>query len=374
MGSPLEPNRLPTRHGSRVRLLALVTDGFGASGGIARYNCDLMTALGRCDDFIEVLALPRFGSAGSALPERVIQIEATANAYRWALRAVGLALDGRTDVIFCGHLNAAPFAARLAKAAGLPLWIQVHGVEAWQDRGPRFRSALQRASLVTSVSRHTRGRLLSWCDLDPQRVRVLPNTFDAGHAPAERRSDLVERYGLDGRKVILTVGRIAAAERYKGHDRVIRCLPQLMGTHPDVSYLIVGTGDDQRRLEELSRDLGVGDEVIFAGHVATAELRDHYALADVFAMPSTGEGFGIVFLEAAASGLPVIGGNRDGSVDALADGALGMPVDPDDLPSLAKALMDALTSSKPSPVSVTERFAFDNFSRQVHELVQKFCH
>ena len=94
------------------------------------------------------------------------------------------------------------------------------------------------------------------------------------------------------------------------------------------AYLVVGDGDDRQRLEELAQTTGVAHAMQFAGHVPHRELPDYFRLADVFVMPSTGEGFGIAFLEAAASGLPVIGGNRDGSVDALADGTIGTLVDP----------------------------------------------
>ena len=119
--------------------------------------------------------------------------------------------------------------------------------------------------------------------------------------------------------MLLTVSRLAASERYKGHDRVISVLPRVLERSPDVAYLVVGDGDDRQRLEEMAQKAGVAHAMRFAGHVPHQELPDYFRLADVFVMPSTGEGFGIVFLEAAASGLPVIGGNRDGSVDALAE-------------------------------------------------------
>ena len=97
---------------------------------------------------------------------------------------------------------------------------------------------------------------------------------------------------------------------------------------PNAIYLIAGAGDDKQRLEHLAAERGLAGRVVFTGHVPADELPSYYALADVFAMPSTGEGFGIVFLEAAACGLPVIAGNADGSVDALGEGQIGCLVDP----------------------------------------------
>src|SRR5262249_13068089 len=155
-----------------------------------------------------------------------------------------------------------------------------------------------------------------------------PNTVTSGYTPRPRRDDLISRHGLMGRRIILTVGRLAASERYKGHDRLIAALPGVLLRVPDIAYLIVGGGDDQSRLEHLASESGITDRVTFAGHVPDEELPDYFALAHVFAMPSTGEGFGIVFLEAAATGVQIIGGNRDGSVDALAEGRIGRLVDP----------------------------------------------
>jgi phosphatidyl-myo-inositol dimannoside synthase len=149
-------------------------------------------------------------------------------------------------------------------------------------------------------------------------------------------------------------------------------LPAVAERCPDVLYLIVGRGDDRSRLESLAAETVVSDRVRFAGEVAADELPDVYNLANVFAMPSTCEGFGIAFLEALASGVPVIGGKRDGSVDPLADGALGRIIDPDDREELVSALVAALSSEPIVDLVVAERFAFAKFTRHVHLLVQTF--
>jgi len=354
-----------------MNILALLTDGLGAGGGIARYNRDLLAALAASRRVREVSVLPRFGDAGGAAPAKVHQHAACPGRSEWVVRAVALAARQRVDAVLCGHLYAVPLAAAIAGVRRVPLWVQVHGTDAWEPLGALHRRSLSAAALITSVSRYTRTRLLAWADVHPHRVRVLPNTVDAAYAPRPRRDDLLARYGLAGRRIILTVGRLAALERYKGHDRIIAALPGILARVPDAAYLVVGSGDDQPRLARLAAQAGVATSVVFAGQVPEGELADHFGLAHAFAMPSTGEGFGIVFLEAAASGLPVIAGNADGSVDALADGRIGRLVDPLNVAEIEAALVDALEGrhSVPGAAEETHRFAFPRFVAHVDTLV-----
>ena len=357
--------------GAPARVLALLTDGFGASGGIAQYNRDLLTALSETPAIGGIVVLPRFGDAAAVRPAKIVQLTAMPGRVAWIAQSLRLAMQRHFDVIFCGHLNAAPLAALIARLTRTPLWLQVHGIEAWARPGRAVRAATQQADLVTAVSRFTRQKLLTWSDIDPARVRVLPNTFEARQACSETPVDVIARHGLAGRKVILTVGRLASGERYKGHDRIIKALSEVRGQCPQAIYLVAGSGDDQPRLEALAAAVGVREHVVFAGQVPPDELQDYFQLANVFAMPSTGEGFGIVFLEAAASGLPIVAGNRDGSTDALADGALGTLIDPEDQAALVTALVDRLRQKRPSsPPAAIQRFAFANFASQVGKLVR----
>jgi phosphatidylinositol alpha-1,6-mannosyltransferase len=352
-----------------MRILALLTDGFGAAGGIARYNQDLMLALSLCSDVSEVIALPRFSVGAPTVPAKVRQLAPSAGRTLWSVRSLALTLRQEFNAVFCGHLYAVPLAAGLAHMRRVPLWVQVHGIEAWQRRGIVHQRALATAALVTSVSRYTRTRLLSWADVAPHRVRVLPNTFSARYAPRPARADLIDRLGLAGRRVILTVGRLSTRERYKGHDRLIAAMPAILSRVPDAVYLIVGSGDDRSRLERLALETGVAEHVVLAGHVQDVELPDYFSLAHVFAMPSTGEGFGIVFIEAAASGLPVIGGNRDGSSDALAEGCIGRLVNPHSRAEIEATVVGALEGRYPARAVEVQRFSFSQFASHVDELV-----
>jgi phosphatidylinositol alpha-1,6-mannosyltransferase len=357
-----------------MRVLALITDGFGGHGGIARYNGDLMRALARSAVVDELIALPRFAGAAADRPREVEQLPPSPGAVAWSVRAAMLALRRRPDMIFCGHLNAAPLGAALARLLARPLWLQLHGIEAWSRRSRLIRRAVEAVTLATSVSRYTRDRFLGWANVEPQRVRVLPNTVAERFGPRAPRADLRTRYGIEGRKVILTVGRLASSERYKGHDSIIRCLPEIRRRVPEVRYLVVGAGDDRSRLAQLAAEQGVGDLVTFAGAVLEAELPDHYALADVFAMPSRGEGFGIAFLEAAACGVPVIGTREGGSWDALREGHLGTAVEAGNAPALSEALIAALTGAASGNAGAVDVFRRASFEAHVDTLVRHLAH
>lgn len=163
-----------------MRLLALVTDGFGASGSIARYNLDLMTALAQSPRVSKIDLLPRFGAAAAAVPAKVRQLAPHPGRAVWSARALALAAEHRFDAVFCGYLDAAPLAAAIAGLRRVPLWVQAHGIESERRPGAVRRRALAAAVLVTSASRHARARLLAWTDLAPHRVRVLPGLLDTG--------------------------------------------------------------------------------------------------------------------------------------------------------------------------------------------------
>jgi phosphatidylinositol alpha-1,6-mannosyltransferase len=356
-----------------LRVLALVPDTFGGAGGIAEYNRHFLSSLAACDCVSEVVIAPRWGATAESLPNRVRQLNPRRGRFAYSLSVCRSIFAVRGfDLVVCGHGYMAPLAALLARLLRAKLWVELHGVEAWHPASWSQRRAMLGATMLTAVSRHTRRRVLAWLPIDPQKVRVLPNTVDSRFTPGPKPRYLIERHHLHGRKVLLTVSRLVAAERYKGHDRVIHALPHVLLRHPNAVYIIAGDGDDRIRLEALVEAVGVGSAVRFVGQVAAPELLDYYRLCDLFVMPSTGEGFGIVFLEASASGAPVIGGNRDGSVDALAEGQIGTLVDPDDSSGLIDAIVGALDREQQQSVRRVEdrRFALENFTGHVHDLVR----
>lgn len=354
-----------------MRILALVTEAFGAMGGIAEYNRQLLKVMAGTEGIEEVLVLPRRGAPCPDRPFAKLSVLAPhANRIDFAVAAVKTAVMERPfGLIFCGHIYMAPLAHLIARATGAPLWIQAHGIDAWTPLSPLHRRAIETATLVTSVSRHTRTRLFEWTDLDPIRAKILPCTVDPRFSVGPKPDYLIKRHGLKDRRVLLTVSRLDATERYKGQDRVIEVMPQILDHAPDAVYLVIGEGDERPRLEALAVRAGVADNVHFLGSISNEELPDYMRLADVYVMPSTAEGFGIVFLEAMASGARVIGGNRDGSLDPLRDGVAGSAVDPEDPDAIKSAICTALDQPGGS-LDAAAIFSLDHFADHVTGLLR----
>ena len=218
--------------------------------------------------------------------------------------------------------------------------VFTHGVEVWQPLGWPRGAALRHADLVIGPSADTvqhliskqhiptgRVQRLSW-GLDPEFEARLETTVAPSPPPGFPRSG----------GVILTVGRWDSGERYKGADTLISALPRVLKSAPDTSLVLVGDGDDRPRLEQLARDLEISKHAHFLHGLTPDELFACYANCDVFALPSSGEGFGLVFLEAMAHAKPVIGGAHGGIPDIVEDGATGLLVPYGDVERLAQAL------------------------------------
>jgi phosphatidylinositol alpha-1,6-mannosyltransferase len=267
------------------------------------------------------------------------------------LFACGLGIARRKECgdIHIGHLYLGVIGLALNRWLHLPYVVYLHGGEmAPYMRFRPIRAVTRRvicgARLVVVNSPFTR-RLYETLGMSHPRVEIVllsPATerFRPDVDPHAARV----KYGLDGRRVILTVGRLV--ER-KGHDVVIRALGQVRQSVGPVRYVIAGSGPEEQRLRVLARDLGCQDSVQFVGPVSPEELPLLYASCDVFVMPSRAlgpaqrdgvEGFGIVFLEAGACAKPVIGGRSGGIADAVVDGVTGILVDPSDVDEVARTV------------------------------------
>lgn len=347
-----------SHHSVRPRLHFWSPGLFDFKGGIQVFSQFLLTALQdlypsmQCDAFL----------MHDRAPNRSIDSDQThfhycghvplkARTPTFAAQVLAAGLWQMPDLVLTTHLNFTVAAYRLKQIAKIPYWTMAHGFEAWEIDRPQVLQALSHADRILAVSHYTRDRLLENGKIDPNRVQVLPNTFDADRfRVAQKPGYLLERYGLKpNQPVILTVNRLAAGESFHSYDQVLHSLPLIQKAIPNVHYLIVGKGNDRERLEQLIQAKQLQDCVTLAGFVSDEELPNYYNLCDVFAMPSKLEGFGIVYLEALASGKPVVGG-LDGAIDALDQGRLGATIDPDNVPLLAETLIQILQQHYPNPL------------------------
>jgi glycosyltransferase involved in cell wall biosynthesis len=353
------------------------------SGSLARALSDAvgesnLTLLVRNDTSAQVRSVLGQGVASASIGALPSSLRAVAFAGLVFLRAV----RNRPDLIITTHLNFGPFAAAVRRKAKIPYWVALHGYESWKIQRRSQEGAVRAADLLLPVSAFTREQVMTRYEVPAERMHLLPDTFDPerfniGPKPLH----LLARCGLsENDRVILTVGRLSSAEAYKGHDRLIRALPRVRKKIADAKYLIVGAGDDRPRLEALAWEEKVANDVLFADRVEHDELPDYYRLCDLFAMPSTGEGFGIVFLEALAAGKPVLAGNADGARDALAGGELGVLVDPKDETALAESMVSLLAGTYPHPLvyepeqlraRAIERFGPRRFKEAVATLLRE---
>jgi phosphatidylinositol alpha-1,6-mannosyltransferase len=343
-------------------MLALVTDAFGGRGGIAQYNRDFLGALAETDAVSSITVLPRQGPDLAVPPERIEQIPALTNWIAYSVVALRTALFRPFDLVFCGHLFMAPLAALITRLNGAKLIVQTHGIEAWPRPSRTQRAALEAADLVLCVSRYTRAAVLSWAAITPERVLVLPDTVREVFTPGDGSTQRAA-LALQGKRVLLTVGRMDSRECYKGHDRVIAAISELVVMGHDIYYLVVGEGADRARIEALARDVGVSERVRFLGAVGLKSLMEIYRMADLFVMPSTGEGFGVAFLEAMASGTPALGLDVAGARDALADGELGTAVSKAEFTAaLARLLVEPKPDSGALAAATWARFGRQAFA------------
>jgi glycosyltransferase involved in cell wall biosynthesis len=347
-----------------VRILHAGTDSFGGYGGIALYNREFIAAMASHPAVEEVVVVPRIiVGPEETLPEKVTFVTEAARgrlAYLNALRGT----RGRFDLVVCAHVNLLPIVRLIAKN---PL-LMLYGIEAWKPlRDPVSNRLLRRLRGVISISDITRERFAGWSHYGGPSL-LLPNSIRAewyGIRPKNR--DLLARCGLAGKRVLMTLGRVVAAERYKGFDEVLEVLPDL---DADVSYVIAGGGNDVPRLKRKAASLGVAGRVVFTGLFPEEEKADLYNLADVYVMPSRGEGFGFVLLEALACGVPVIASCLDGGREALRGGELGQLVDPTNPAEIRMAIRDALRSGagKRIPAGL-EYFSYEKFEQRTHAII-----
>jgi phosphatidylinositol alpha-1,6-mannosyltransferase len=242
----------------------------------------------------------------------------------------------RHDLIIATHWALGSSAVYLSRLHPKKVMVVLHGSEVLRKRNwleyRRFAHTLRHASLVVAVSEAVKRETLRVSDVDPDRITVIHNGTDPDlFRPAPPSRELAARLGLEDRRVIITVARLADR---KGHDTIVRALPRILKRHPNAAYLVVGGHPPAiEALRSLASSLGVEKQVVFTGRIPNPETVAHYNLAEVFALisrdvPRKFEGFGISLVEAGACEKPVVAGRSGGVPEVVEDGVTGYVVDP----------------------------------------------
>ncbi|PYT46521.1 MAG: hypothetical protein DMG44_20375 [Acidobacteria bacterium] len=288
----------------------------------------------------------------------------------------------KVKVVLAAHPNLGPLVqAMRVVAPRLKSIVCTHGVEVWEPLSALRRRALRHASVVLAPSRDTADHVASEQQVARERIRVLhwglDPQFEALLAPG---SQAFPPGDFPAGRVILTVGRWLATERYKGMDTLITALPRLLTRWPELQLALAGEGDDRAWLEDLSEQNGVNRHVHFLSGLSSAELAGCYGACEMFALPSRGEGFGLVYLEAMARGKPVIGGAHGGAPEIIQDGISGYLVPHGDAIQLATSIETLLADPAHAKEMgargkqrVEREFRFNVFAKAFKKILREQC-
>lgn len=246
-----------------------------------------------------------------------------------------------------------------------------HGIEVWR-KIPRWKQCfIQRHVKIWAVSNYTAQILERHHQVFPANIEVLNNALDPFFTiPHQFKKPqlLLDRYGLnENQSILLSVTRLSKHETKKGYDKVIELLPLVINEFPNLHYLLCGKLDteEKHRLEQLIEKENLKQHISLIDFIHDEEMVMHYLLADTFILPSKKEGFGLVFIEAAACGSKIISGNIDGSTDAMLNGELGRMVNPDKPEEIKEAIINSLNQPHNHQTALNiQKKCLLNFSHQ----------
>jgi phosphatidyl-myo-inositol dimannoside synthase len=278
------------------------------------------------------------------------------------------------DWLFFTHLSVAKVQSFVPARICRPYAVFLHGIEAWRPLGQELESVLKGAALRVANSAFTARRIQR---MHPTIGEVLPCPLALSADKLILEQAAVELRWQLGQHAVVLVARMSASERYKGHEELIAAWPGVLARVPDARLVFVGEGDDVTRLTRQARALGIEPTVVFTDFVSESELTALYRQAAVFAMPSRGEGFGLVYLEAMAERLPCIGATDDAAGEIIVDGETGFLVRQADREALTDRLVRLLRDEslrrqmgEAGHRRLHERFTYAAFSQRVLSLIE----
>lgn len=320
----------------------------GLIEGLPKDSLIIYTSSQKGDKAFDAQLLEKFGAV--VIRDRAKMLLPTRRITRKAVKI--LKQQQIKNVWFGAAAPLALMAGKLRSAGASNIVALTHGHEVWWAKIPILKSLLKK--IIKDVDHlgylgdFTKGEIAKISNQPQKFLQIAPGIDTQHFAPKIARGDLIEKYRLDGRRVIVSVGRLV---HRKGQDELVKAMPKILEQFPDAILLFVGEGPIKQMLFNSAKQLGVLPKVVFAGRVSHHDLPDYICLGEIFAMPVRSrfsglevEGLGIVYLEASACGLPVIVGNSGGAVDAVLDKKTGLLVDGTKSDQIADAICELLAN------------------------------
>ena len=363
-----------------MKILLLLTDLFDAIGGIQTFNRCFVKTL---DDLsakhgidLKIVVLNDMGASNLTSKYissgNVTYIYCSKNRFKFFIEVLKLSLE--SDKVIFGHVNFSPMAIFVNLLnPKIKKYLIVYGVDVWKKLALIEMLGINKIAHILSISAYTKEEMKKYNNISNNKFTITPCTLDPFYSTIVNEN---EKLVLPKGKIILSVTRLDSSEYYKNIGLVIKALPEVLKSIPDACYVIVGEGTDRFRLELLAKELGVRDNVIFAGYVPDNLLPLYYKASDVFVLPSTKEGFGIVFLEAMYFSKPCIGANAGGIPEVIADGKSGFLIDPKQINALSEKIIKLLKDKdlcssigKAGKERFEKKFSFEAFKERLEKVV-----
>ena len=299
---------------------------------------------------------------------------------RKTLFVINAVKQGRNaEVVLISHINLM-LAGWLIKKINpsAKIMLMAHGIEIWGELNPFKRTLLNCCDKILCVSNFTLETIAAKHSLQKSKLAVLNNCLDPFLNNQQKNIDdnnFRKKYLFTADDIVLlTLTRLSDKDRYKGYDAVLEAMINLVGQNKHIKYLLAGgySANEKLFIEKLIKNNGLQNNVVLAGYVPEDELATHFLMADLYVMPSTKEGFGIVFIEAMYYGLPVIAGNTDGSTDALLNGKLGLLIQPNNPQEIEFAVNKIINNKniyKPNYQLLMENFSYNAYKKKLEKIL-----
>lgn len=314
-----------------MKILFMASD-VNKIGGIEKYNRDFLDSLRE-----------------SGVDLRLVQMwnsNPISKTY-FVFRVFFIYLSYRPDFVMAAHINFSPICILLKKLFRVKYTMNLYGIDAINIKSRIKLWAVSEATIIITISEYTKSFIVQQLPNVKNKIFMLPSVVDGKLFYIQEKSkELLDKFNLSAHRIVLTLARLST-EEYKGQDRVLKAMNFVLKECPDVKYLIVGGGKDDR-VDEILKDPILANCTILTGPASDEDRILYYNLADVFAHPSKYEGFGIVFIESLACGVPVVASNLYGCPEGLLGGDLGLTIDPDNIEEIAKAIIKILKKDIPS--------------------------